>query len=174
MSDITPELTIQTVATQEAFEKVRELAKEIWPPTFSRILSKAQIEYMLDMMYAPEVFPAEQARGVIWELLLDPGGQALGYVSWSASPQGAGKLHKIYLRPCCQGLGLGRKILQHVKDGCRQRGCRTLQLNVNKQNQKAILCYQRNGFHIIESTTTDIGNHFVMDDYVMSCDLTGE
>ncbi len=174
MSDLTMELTVQTVTTPVAFEKVRELAKEIWPPTFSSILTQAQIEYMLDMMYAPEVFLEEQTRGIIWELILNTDGQAIGYVSWSCNANGVGKLNKIYLRLQYHGLGLGTKILQYVKDRCRQLGCQTLQLNVNKQNQKAIRSYRKNGFQIIESTTNDIGNGFVMDDFIMRCDLAKE
>ena len=174
MSDLTMELTVQTLTTSEAFEKVRELAREIWPPTFSSILSDAQIEYMLDMMYAPEVFLEEQARGIIWELILNADGQAIGYVSWDCNANDAGKLHEIYLRLQYHGLGLGSKILQYVKNRCRQLGCQTLQLNVNKQNWKAIRSYRKNGFQIIESATNDIGNDFVMDDFIMRCDLTCE
>ena len=62
----------------------------------------------------------------------------------------------------------------YLKNRCRQLGCQTLQLNVNKQNWKAIRSYRKNGFQIIESATNDIGNDFVMDDFIMRCDLTCE
>ena len=40
-------------------------------------------------------------------------------------------------------------------------------LSVNKRNAKAIAAYQKNGFGITESVVTDIGNGFVMDDFIM-------
>jgi RimJ/RimL family protein N-acetyltransferase len=39
---------------------------------------------------------------------------------------------------------------------------------VNKRNQKAIRAYERAGFTIAESMTSEIGGGFVMDDYRMT------
>ena len=53
-------------------------------------------------------------------------------------------------------------------------GANRLVLNVNKRNEKAIRAYRRNGFTIVESEKIDIGNGFVMDDYVMAKELASE
>lgn len=45
-------------------------------------------------------------------------------------------------------------------------------LSGNKRNAKAIAAYQRNSFVIADSVVTDIGNGFVMDDYIMAKDLS--
>ena len=45
-------------------------------------------------------------------------------------------------------------------------GLRTLVLGVNKRNAKAIQAYRRNGFTVREEFVLDIGNGFVMDDYL--------
>jgi GNAT superfamily N-acetyltransferase len=83
------------------------------------------------------------------------------------------KLHKLYLLPEMHGHGLGSRLLQHVEREVRAGGARRLILSVNKRNTKAITAYQRNGFVIAESVVTDIGNGFVMDDYVMAKELAG-
>ncbi len=55
----------------------------------------------------------------------------------------------------------------------RAGGARRLILSVNKRNIRAIAAYRRNGFIIAESVVTDIGGGFVMDDYVMTKELSG-
>jgi ribosomal protein S18 acetylase RimI-like enzyme len=72
-----------------------------------------------------------------------------------------------------QGCGLGSRLLQHVEGEVRTGGARRLILSVNKCNTKAITAYKRNGFVIVESVVTDIGNGFVMDDYIMAKELAG-
>ena len=44
-------------------------------------------------------------------------------------------------------------------------------LNVNRNNTKAIRAYERAGWHVAEEIVADIGNGYVMDDYVMSKQL---
>jgi ribosomal protein S18 acetylase RimI-like enzyme len=55
-----------------------------------------------------------------------------------------------------------------VEDIARKQGCHTVYLQVNKNNTSAIEAYQRNGYAVRESATFDIGQGFVMDDYVMA------
>jgi GNAT superfamily N-acetyltransferase len=83
------------------------------------------------------------------------------------------KLHKLYLLPELHGRGLGSRLLQHVEHEVRRLGARRLILAVNKRNAKAIAAYQRNGFVVAKTVVTDIGNGFIMDDYVMAKDLPG-
>ncbi len=81
------------------------------------------------------------------------------------------KLHKLYLLPELHGRGLGSLLLQHVEREVRAGAGRRLILYVNRRNTKAITAYKRNGFAVTESVVTDIGNGFVMDDYVMTKEL---
>jgi ribosomal protein S18 acetylase RimI-like enzyme len=59
-------------------------------------------------------------------------------------------------------------MLGHVERRALDRGSRTLILQVNKRNEKAIKLYRRSGFAIREEVVVDIGGGFVMDDYVMA------
>ena len=77
------------------------------------------------------------------------------------------KLHKLYLDTSFHGRGLGSTMLGHVIDTCRERGFQTLELQVNKQNVKAIKAYERKGFEKAASVLKPVGDGFFMDDYVM-------
>ncbi|WP_431021594.1 hypothetical protein, partial [Chromobacterium phragmitis] len=44
----------------------------------------------------------------------------------------------------------------------------TLMLTVNRHNAEAIAVYEKRGFRVRGEVAADIGNGFVMDDYVMA------
>jgi len=163
---------IKTVRDTAELAIVRKIADQIWPATFAAILSPDQIVYMMQMMYAPEVMAAELAGGRVFEVLyLD--GQPAGYVSFERYPDAPAtvKLHKLYLLKQFHGLGWGSYLLKHVMRQTKALDCRCLRLNVNKNNHAAIKAYLRNGFITVESVKIDIGNGFVMDDFVMQVEV---
>jgi ribosomal protein S18 acetylase RimI-like enzyme len=54
------------------------------------------------------------------------------------------------------------------------RGCDRLTLAVNKMNRGAIDAYLKHGFRIADAVVKDIGDGFVMDDYIMVKRVTGD
>jgi ribosomal protein S18 acetylase RimI-like enzyme len=82
------------------------------------------------------------------------------------------KLHKLYVLVERHGQGLGRAGLARVAEVAAALGAREVSLYVNKRNQKAIRAYERAGFTIAESMTSEIGGGFVMDDYRMTAPCT--
>ena len=162
-----PSLKFVEAATAADLETVRRIAAVIWPETFKSILSKEQIIYMMKMMYAPEVMEEEMSKGYHFRLL-HVDGAPVGYTSWSAYHiPGTAKLHKLYLLSQFHSKGIGARMIADVADEARQRGFKTLRLNVNKHNSRAMRSYLRNGFSQVESVKIDIGNGFFMDDFGM-------
>ena len=161
-------ISFRNLDTPESLSAVRAIAEVIWPVTFAPILSQEQIEYMMNMMYAPEVMERELASGYHFEIL-QVNGKDAGYISYSpyeGHPDTA-KLHKVYLLGEYHGRGLGQVMLDHAQEQCRKLGFAYVVLNVNKHNERAIKAYKRNGFEIAESVKNPIGNGFFMDDFVM-------
>ena len=62
-------------------------------------------------------------------------------------------------------------MILEVADRARKANQKSLLLNVNKYNQKAIEFYNRIGFQEIYKEVIDIGNGYVMDDVVMELNL---
>jgi ribosomal protein S18 acetylase RimI-like enzyme len=87
-----------------------------------------------------------------------------------ASP-GEIKLDKLYVDPACQRLGLGGRLIAQVSARALSNGGNTLILAVNKRNERAIAAYRKHGFAVREAVRVDIGNGFVMDDFIMAKSL---
>lgn len=170
----TPHVLEILPAAEEHLPELAELADIIWRAHYPGIISPEQIDYMLARMYSLETLRAEMhSQGIrFYRLLVD--GTCAGFASIGpAAAMGVMKLHKLYLRPEFHGIGAGSKLLRHCEAEARRLGAARLVLAVNKQNTKAIAAYQRNGFEITESVITDIGQGFVMDDFIMAKALTG-
>lgn len=55
--------------TIEDIPLVQALARKIWEEAYDNLLSQAQINYMLTMMYSSNVITEELSGGVIWEII---------------------------------------------------------------------------------------------------------
>jgi len=173
MSDPNQNLPQIIPATEEQLPAIAALADIIWRACYPGIITMEQIDYMLARMYAPSVLRDEiRSQGIQYDCLLMDDKMA-GFASCGLTTEpGVTKLHKLYLLPEFHGRGLGSRLLQHVERKVHHLDARRLILSVNKRNAKAIAAYQRNGFVIADSVVNDIGGGFVMDDFIMSKELT--
>lgn len=147
-----------------------ELARAIWQRTYPGLISQAQIDYMLAERYTPDRLYAQlddpaHAWRVVWGA-----DERLGFAHASCDA-GACKLDKLYIHPDHQRLGLGGALLADIKTFARDHAARLVWLQVNRGNTAAIAAYQRYGFAIKAARVFEIGNGFVMDDYVMEMPL---
>ncbi|GAB4031034.1 GNAT family N-acetyltransferase [Spirosoma jeollabukense] len=159
-----------TQATEQELPIIRDIAYQTWPTTFGEILSPEQIRYMLDMMYSLDSLKTQiTEQKHVFLLAQEADSKAyLGYVSYELDykNQSKTKLHKIYLLPASQGKGVGRLLIDKVAGIAAEHKNSTLSLNVNRYN-KAIQFYERMGFKIVDNETIDIGDGFLMEDFVM-------
>ncbi len=144
---------------------IRELAFQVWPQTYSSILSQQQIDYMLDMMYSEKSLQQQMNDGAQFIFVMDDAA-AVGFASFQEMKPGIFKLHKLYVLPSQQGKGTGRFVIDDIIETIKQQGATALQLQVNRGN-KARNFYERMGFEVKEEIDLDIGNGYVMDDYIM-------
>jgi diamine N-acetyltransferase len=156
-----------SIATKEQFPIIRDLAFKIWPSAYGEILSKEQLDYMLDMIYSLESIEKQVAKKQVF-LLIKENDKYLGFASYELNIDNSNKskIQKLYVLPETQGKGIGRKAIDFIKKNASDANNEALILNVNKYN-KAKDFYLNYGFKIINTIVIDIGNGYVMDDYVM-------
>ena len=156
-----------TALNETELPVLRRLAHSIWHAHYPAIITAAQIDYMLDRMFAPEALRADLADGVQWEFAWHED-RRVGFLSLVHDAKARRlKLSKLYLVPELHGRGLGQEMLARVKASARTVRAREVHLTVNKRNAIAIRAYQKAGFQITGETVADIGGGYVMDDFVM-------
>ena len=144
---------------------IRDLSEKIWPQTYETILSTAQIDHMMNMMYSEGALK-DQLRQNNEFVIVNDGRDPVGFASFGLETPGIYKLHKIYILPNMQKKGVGRFVIDQISGAMKRKGAFTLRLNVNRNN-KAVEFYQKMGFEIISEVDIDIGNGFFMNDYIM-------
>lgn len=151
----------------EQINVVIDLTKKIWPEAYGEILSKAQLDFMIDKFYNETALRELIQKGHVFYLAQDDNGKDVGFVSYEINSEpNKTKIHKIYVLPETQGTGLGRQFFELVKIKAIEQDQNAIFLNVNKYNN-AIHFYTKLGFTKIKDEVIDIGNGYVMDDYVM-------
>ena len=162
-----------TVAAGTAADiaSVQRLADEIWHRHYPGIISDEQIDYMLARGYSREALARFVAAADAGLALAKRGGRTLGFAAWYRTGDGQTKLDKLYVLPEHHRAGVGRMLIDHVVAWARAAGCRSVTLNVNRNNEGAIRAYERCGFAIRERGDYPIGGGFVMEDFIMVCDI---
>jgi diamine N-acetyltransferase len=155
------------VATKEQLAIIKDLAYKIWPNAYGTILSKPQLEYMMNLIYTIDSLEKQLLKGHIF-ILVEENQKFIGFASYELNCENSNKtkIQKLDVLPEIQGKGIGRQVINYIKDKSVLANNSALFLNVNKFN-KAKDFYQKYGFQIAKEEVIDIGNNYIMDDYVM-------
>lgn len=145
---------------------IRSLAMAVWPGTYIPIIGEAQVTYMLDRFYSDAALQQQMERGDTFIICYDAG-QPVGFASFGQVAPDTYKLHKLYILPQTQGKGVGKLLLDNIKNAVKAAGSHRLLLNVNRYNEGAKGFYARMGFTVVHDEDIDIGNGFFMNDHVL-------
>ena len=162
---------ISPVETSDV-EAIAALARVVWQDAYPGIITQAQIDFMLEQRYnAPHLLEELALPEIWWDKATVDGELAAFASTLPTETPGEMKLDKIYVDPARQRFGLGGRLIAHVTKRMLAHGCATLILAVNKRNERAIAAYKKHGFTVREAVRVDIGNGFVMDDFIMEKSL---
>jgi ribosomal protein S18 acetylase RimI-like enzyme len=153
---------------EQDFNAIRAIAKEVWPIAYGAILSTAQLDYMMEMMYSLPALQQQVNEKQHHFIIAKENEETLGFASYEFNYDGirAAKIHKIYIYTDHQGKGIGKQLINYIADEAQKMGQDALLLNVNRNNS-ALNFYQRLGFTIQRKEDIAIGNGYLMEDYVM-------
>ena len=124
---------------------IHKLAWQIFPETYKEILSKEQIEYMMEWMYSLESIRQQMEEEGHVYLIACEECEAAGYVSHCGS-------------------FLFREAVKYIRD-VHPAPC-IMELNVNRNN-KAVGFYEHMGMKKSREGDFPIGNGYYMNDYIM-------
>ncbi|NIK92591.1 GNAT family N-acetyltransferase [Mangrovimonas sp. CR14] len=158
---------IKTVTKPKEIKRIAQLAHRIWNQHYVPIIGQAQVDYMVGKFQSEAAITAQIDNGYLYYL-----------IHWKDLPAGylalapdltAKKLmiSKIYIAQEFRGKHLGQQLINFSVNKAIELQASILWLTVNKDNLKSIEWYQAQGFKIKEKVEFDIGNGFIMDDYLM-------
>ena len=128
-------------ATTNDIQLINEMAQIVFPATYREILSKEQLDYMMDWMYSPKNLRKQmEEEGHVYFLAYEEC-EAAGYVSVQQQGEDLFHLQKIYVLPYYQGAHCGsflfREAIKYIKKV--HPGPCLMELNVNRYGGKFLI-----------------------------------
>jgi len=159
-------------AKQQDMEVISDLAERIWPHAYGEYISKEQLRYMLDLMYNKGELLSQLQQGYNF-IIAEEDNNDVGFACSSLTDPETQtyKLHKLYVLPEMHGKGVGKILINEIRNIAVRNGGKFLQLNVNRNNNAKDF-YEKIGFKIKETVDVNIGNGFFMNDYVMELEIS--
>lgn len=161
---------IIAATTPSQWATIASLAHEIWTEHYTPIIGPEQVTYMLANFQSEPAIAAQVQEQNYHYYLLQPESQPIGYLSIQLRPP-AVFLSKLYLLASERGKGYAKSALKFIESFAAEHDCKTITLTVNKYNTHTLKAYQKMGFAIQKAIVQDIGNGYIMDDYVMEKNL---
>jgi len=156
---------IEKVSGEDQIDIIENLAGEIWNEYFTAIIGKAQVDYMLEKFQSKKAIIEQLNNGFLYFLIHNSKDPA-GYIGVHPE-EGQLFLSKLYIKLSERGKGYGRKAIEFVEHLAIERKLGIISLTVNRNNSATISIYKKLGFEKRGAIVQDIGNGFVMDDYIM-------
>lgn len=163
-------LIFPLVSTSEEVAELSRLASVIWQEYYVSIITLEQIDYMIQK-YQSESAITEQIYQQGYEYyFIQRDDSPVGYMSVKQE-EGKLFLSKFYIGKEHRGQGYASQALAFLEQLCIEQSMNLIWLTVNRHNESSIAVYEKKGFQTVREQVADIGNGFVMDDFVMEKEI---
>ena len=143
-----------------------DLAKESWTEHYTAIIGEAQVIYMLNKFNSANAIAAQIQDESYHYYFIELNDKPVGYFVVQVK-DGELFLSKFYVAANQRGNGVGKQTLQFIITLAKQFQLKKIALTVNRHNSNSIAAYYKLGFIKTGEVCIDIGNSFVMDDFMM-------
>ena len=163
------DLRIIPVTNMELVYSLVPVAEEIWREHYVPIIGKKQVEYMLNKFLSAEALVEQINSGYEYFLL----SYDYTFAGFAGIKEEDGKLFlsKLYVDKEFRGKGIASYMFQKFVEICKMRELNKIWLTCNRHNTNSYEVYKHLGFVTVREEATDIGEGFVMDDFIMEYDV---
>ncbi len=163
-------INFEHVKTKEQIQILADTAKTVWHEAYKNIISLNQINYMIEKFQSfTSLVKAINKNKYIYYLVKDDN-VIIGYIGLHEEDNKM-FLSKLYILKKYRGKQVASKTFEFIEHLSRNRKLKAIWLTVNKNNKHAIIVYKHKGFVVTKTQITDIGNGFVMDDFVFEKEI---
>lgn len=165
------ELKFCKVISEKDIKELASIANEVWHQHFATILTLDQIDYMVEKFQSEHAMTKQINSDGYEYYFLQLDGKNIGYTGIREDEDKL-FLSKLYILKEYRGNGYSSRAFEFLQSICKERGLHAIWLTVNRYNDHTIEVYKKKGFKILRTQVADIGNGYVMDDYIMEKDLS--
>ena len=164
-------LLLTPVQTAEQIQEAADLAEIIWTEHFTPLIGSAQVAYMIEKFQSVPAVTDQIKHGYRY-YLMKCDGVSVGYTAILSQPMEKSLfLSKIYVEKSYRGKHFTSQTVTFLKEICRKEGLKKIRLMVNKGNHSSIAVYEHLRFIKVRDVVTEIGEGYVMDDYIMEATI---
>lgn len=154
-------ISIKRATTDSDFLIIRDLAYEIWPETYESIISKVQIDLLLNKYFALKNLKQFILEGYEY-YLIEHNLKNIGFISFVDRGDYV-YIDKIYLLKDFRSQGIAKAFIKKLLNSSKK----PLKLNVNQKNSNAINAYFKLGFVIEKEEVIKLNDKLSNVDFVM-------
>lgn len=166
-------MEIQECKSAQQIEALAICAKEIWNEYFITIISQAQIDYMVEKFQSIAALTKAINENHYTYYMICDHDIPIAYCGIQIQENRL-FLSKLYVKKAYRGQGYASLLLDTCMKYAKKHCCDTIYLTCNKYNDKTLSIYNHKGFSIIDAQENEIGNGFIMDDYILELSLSQE
>ncbi len=163
----------EQVKTEEQIKKLAEVANIVWHEAYKGIVSLAQIDYMIEKFQSFNALSESINKNDYLYYLIKFNNAVSGYIGLHEEKEKL-FLSKLYILKEYRGNQIASKTFEFIENLAKEKKLKAVWLTVNKNNNHAIEVYKHSGFVVIREQVADIGNGFVMDDYVFEKEINND
>lgn len=147
------------------FAEISHIADCVMHQTFDENSPDGQVDYVIDKFLTPDAIKNNIDEKEYTYNIINLNGEAAGFYAYcpakyfDPSMSEGVFLSKLYLMDFARGKRISTKVLHSLR--------RPIYLTVKRDNTKAISVYKHYGFKIVKSVTNDIGQGYMIDDFIM-------
>ena len=145
---------------EQDYTALHAFMQPLWLETYGDILPEKQIRHLVEHYFSPDGIAAFRAQGYEYFKLCEQD-ETVGVLVFLERASYV-YLDKLYLLPIARGKGYPALVFAFM-----QTRKKPIRLNVNQANERAIRCYQKNGFEILHREKILLGDGMVNHDYIM-------
>ena len=163
------DLRIIPVTNMELVYSLVPVAEEIWREHYIPIIGEKQVEYMLEKFLSAEALVEQINSGYEYFLL----SYDYTFAGFAGIKEEDGRLFlsKLYVDKDFRGIGIASYMFQKFVEICKMRDLHKIWLTCNRHNTNSYEVYKHLGFVTVREEKTDIGEGFVMDDFIMEYEV---
>ena len=163
-------IKILPTITDTEIQAVATLANEIWHQHFIPIIGEAQVDYMVEKFQSYPAISKQIKEDGYEYFRIFINDTFAGYTGVHAEDNEL-FLSKLYIKKDYRGNKLATYALNYLINICKERNLKNIWLTCNKHNDDTLAVYDHLGFKITDEQVADIGNGFVMDDYILTYEV---